>query len=309
VKRLHRSIAAGLAAIFVAGTSVAQVPPQHTRYEVPGASTFPEGIAYHAASGALFVSGAGSGAIYRIDVASGEAEVFVEEGSQPTFHTLGLLVDDDSLWVAGGIGGTVARYDLSTGALDRTFETTPADATAINDLVMSPNGDVFVTDSFRPILFRIPAGSTEIEAWLDLDGTVFAHQEGVNANGIEISDDGRFLIVVSMNSGELYRIDTSTREVMQIDVEGGPFPGGDGLWLDGTTLYIAQQGVDQVSVVELNDGYGAGSTVRTIVDDSFAQIATIAFVGRDLVVVNSQFGAMETGAALPFALTVIPDVR
>ena len=64
-----------------------------------------------------------------------------------------------------------------------------------------------------------------------------------------------------------------------------------------------------MTVVELNDEYSAGSAARIINHESFAGIATIAFVGDDLVVVNSQLGAMETGAELPFTLSVIPGVR
>ncbi len=309
VERFRLAIVIGLVAASVAGTSAAQVPPGLTHYEVPGESTFPEGIAYDEESGALFVSGAVSGAIYRIDVATGEAEVLVAAGSRPPLTTLGLAVDGDFLWVAGGVAGTVARYEIATGALDVTFETAPADAAAINDLVMSPAGDMYVTDSFRPILFRIAAGSDEMEAWLDFDGSVFAYQEGFNANGIVATDDGRYIIVVSMDTGELYRIDTTTRDVIQIDVAGEPILGGDGLWLDGTTLYVAQQGPDQVTVVALNEDYGAGSIDRIIDDASFANIATIVFVGEDLIVVNSQLDATETGAELPFTLSVVPGVR
>ncbi|MBA2666264.1 MAG: SMP-30/gluconolactonase/LRE family protein [Trueperaceae bacterium] len=309
MKRLNPLLALWLVATFVAGVSAAQVPAGQTQYEVPGENTFPEGIAYHEERGELFVGGAMSGAIYRIDVATGEAQALVEAGARPPFATLGLAVEDDALWVAGGMSGTVARYDIATGALDATFETSPTDSTLINDLVVSPTGDVYATDSYRPTVFRIAAGSSEIEDWLDFDGTVFEYEEGVNANGIAVTDDGRFLIIVSLNTGDLYRIDTTTREVTQVDVEGGPFPGGDGLRLDGRTLYVAQQGADQVSVIELNDEYSAGSVERTITDDSFTQIATIAFVGDDLVAVNTQFGAMQDGPALPFTLSVISGAR
>jgi sugar lactone lactonase YvrE len=44
--------------------------------------------------------------------------------------------------------------------------------------------------------------------------------EGFNLNGIAASGDGRYLVAVQSNSGNLYRADTESREVTQIDLGG-----------------------------------------------------------------------------------------
>lgn len=105
------------------------------------------------------------------------------------------------------------------------------------------------------ILFRIgeePEGNvSEAKEWLDLEGTPIEYGEGFNLNGIAASGDGRYLVAVQSNSGNLYRVDTESREVTQIDLGGEALTGGDGILLDGQTLYVVL-GRDSVIVpVEL----------------------------------------------------------
>jgi DNA-binding beta-propeller fold protein YncE len=106
----------------------------------------------------------------------------------------------------------------------------------------------------RSILFRIgeepEVNVSEAEEWLDLEGTPIEYGEGFNLNGITASRDGRYLVAVQSNSGNLYRVDTESREVTQIDL-GGEAPTGDGIPLNGQTLYVVL-GRDRVIVpVEL----------------------------------------------------------
>ena len=222
-------------------------------------------------------------------------------------RTLGLAVDDeDRLWVAGGFSGEILRLATGTGELSVAIQTPPAEEQVLNDLVVAPNGDVYVTDSFRPVLFRVPAGTTEVEAWLDFVDSPLEYQEGINVNGIEVTGDGAYLIVVQMNTGMLYRISISNREVTPIDLGGDTVMGGDGLVLVGTTLYVVQNGPDQVSVVELADDYASGSLVRVIEDERLQSAATAALVDGHLLITNAQSDAMETGPELPFTIVVVP---
>src|SRR5690606_12388264 len=143
----------------------------------------------------------------------------------------------------------------------------------------------------------VPAGALEqgggeAEAWLSFEGTVFEYQQGFNANGIVATPDGASLIVVSGGSGALYRIDVASQEVSVIDV-GEALPGGDGLILDGLTLFVVQNGADRVAVVELADDFGSGQVVGFIEDERLSNAATAALVGDKLLVVNAQFSAMQ----------------
>src|SRR5690606_18065912 len=114
--------------------------------------------------------------------------------------------------------------------------------------------------------------------WLSFEGTAFEYQQGFNANGIVATADGSALLVVSGGSGELFHIDVATKAVSAVELSE-PLPGGDGLVLDGQTLYVVQNGADRVAVVELSDGMTSGSVARFLEDERLSSAATAALVG------------------------------
>src|SRR5690625_3096870 len=119
-----------------------------TSYELPGDSLHPEGIAYDADSDSLFVSGAGTGEILRIDRSSGDVSEFVEPSGMQ-FSVLGLEVADGQLWVAGAATGEIRSYSLEDGS--ELCSDSTGEGGLLNDLTVSSVGDVYVTDSNRPV--------------------------------------------------------------------------------------------------------------------------------------------------------------
>lgn len=305
-----RHLAPTLATLLLAALAFAQVPADRTAYELPGEGTFPEGIAYAADLGAFFVTGAGSGAVYRVDAASGEVATVLAPGSRAGFTTIGATVDGTTLWVAGGASGELLRFDGADGgpfdAPTRTYGSPAADATFFNDVRVAPDGTVFVTDSNRPALFHLAPGADEVTPFVEYAGTPFAYVEGFNANGLAITPDGSTIVVVQANTGLLFRIDVATRAVTAIDLGGATVPGGDGLVLDGSTLYVVQNGADQVSVVALADDLASGTVTGVLTDERLVSAATAALVGDRLLVTSAQFARMQTGPMLPFEVIVLP---
>jgi sugar lactone lactonase YvrE len=304
-----------LALALALGAAFGQVPEDRTSYEVPGDATFPEGIAALESGEAFFVTGAGSGGIYRIDVATGEATTLLEPGSRPGFHTIGLALDAEGrLWVAGGESGEILRFDdldTSQAGFDASagpsavFPTPGVGPKFINDVAVGPNGDVYATDSVSPTLYRVTAAGTVAEAFIDFTDTEFEYLDGFNANGLAVTADGAYVIVVAANSGRLFRVDVANASVATITSEE-VFVGGDGLVLDGQTLYVVQNGLDQISVVNLSEDWLEATVDRVIQDDRLSSAATAALVGDRLLVVNAQFAAMEAGPELPFTVSVLP---
>src|SRR5690606_29428691 len=299
-------------ALFAITVSVAQVLDERTEYDLPGDGVFTEGIAYDEASGDFFVSGAGSGGIYRVDLESGEVTNFLEPGTRSQFTTIGLAATEGQLWVAGGNSGEVLVFDIESGEQSGMYSTPQADSLFLNDVVVTSSGDAFITDSDRPILWRVAAGDMgqnpegEAEAWLDFTSTEFEYVEGFNANGIVATEDGLTLIVVNAATGRLYSIDVETKDVTEIDLGGETVAGGDGLVLDGQTLYVVQNGADQVSAVTLSEDNASGTVDRVIEDDRLTDSATGALVGSDLLITNAQFSAMQGEPSLPFTVSVVP---
>ncbi|CAA9454140.1 MAG: hypothetical protein AVDCRST_MAG28-2155 [uncultured Rubrobacteraceae bacterium] len=280
-------------------------------YVLPGEEVYPEGIAYRPETGEFFVGSTTDGTVFRDIVGGGEAETFLEPGGDGRSTAVGMKVDDQGrLFIAGGDTGRIFVYSSDTGDLIRALETPESEMTFINDVAVTPNGDAYFTDSMRPTLFRVPSTPDgevgEAEPWLDFEGTPIEYQEGFNLNGIVASEDGRYLIVTQSNTGSLYRIDTQSREVAELDL-GGEAVQGDGMLLDGLTLYAVRGQDGTVVPVELSEDFASGEVGEEFADSSFARPTTIAKYDNRLLVVNSQFDRRESGESpeLPFTVSDI----
>ena len=212
--------------------------------------------------------------------------------------------------MAGGFTGTARVYNAASGALLGTFTSGPGGF--MNDVVVAKNGDAFVTDSFRPILWRIPAASVgssgALEPWLSYAGTPIEYTpvpDDFEVNGIVASDNGRYLVVVQTNTGKLFRIEIATKEVVEIDV-GGASVNGDGLQLLGRKLYaVADGGIVEVL---LSGDLSRGEVVSRTTDPSFSSPTTNAIARGRMLVVNSQFDRLFSNQppVLPFTVSSIP---
>ncbi len=205
-------------------------------YVLPGNEVYPEGIALDEATGDFFVGSTTDGTIFRGNVAEPgtEAEVFGPPDSRGVRTTAvgmelvpgGRRALGGQLLIAGGDTGCIFAYDATGGALIEALDTPESEMTFINDVAVA-GGDAYFTDSMRPILFMYSTptsdiGETvgELEEWLNLEGTLIEYGEGFNLNGIATSEDERYLVTVQSNTGNLYRIDIESREVIRIDLGG-----------------------------------------------------------------------------------------
>ena len=216
------------------------------RYVLPGEQVFPEGVAYRSETGDFYVGSTTDGTVFRGNVEGGpkEAKVFLEPESDGRTTAIGMEVDKERrLFIAGGETGRIFVYDIESANLVRRLDTPDAEPTFLNDVAVTPNGGAYFTDSMRPVLFRMTStdgGVGEAEPWLNLEGTPAEYEEGFNFNGIDATEDGRYLVAVQSNTGELFRIDTESKEVVEIDLGGETLANGDGLLLDGRTVYVVR---------------------------------------------------------------------
>ena len=316
---MKRSLA--LLTFAILATLVALVPsasigaaPRPSSYVLPGNAVFPEGVAFQPSTGNFFVSSTTDGSILRGNVGEPAASQFIA-GSGTSFSAIGVKVDDAGrLAVAGGFTGDVSIFDAATGARIRTFTTGAGGA--LNDLAVAKNGDLFVTDSFRPVLWRIPAADivpsatpAPAEAWLNLTGKIPYVADQFNVNGIVATENGKHLVVAQSFTSELFRIDVATKAVTKIDL-GGELVSGDGLALLGRTLYAAEpfSGPGRIAKVALSGDLSTGTVLSRTTDPLFNTPTTIAVANGRLLVVNSQFEELFGGEppSLPFTLSSIP---
>ncbi len=307
-------------ATFAQETAVPATPlPGGGRvFALPAGGGFPEGVAYDEVTGDFYVGSTEDGTIYRGNVQTGMVEVFVP--SSPGRVAVGLALDEGGrLFVAGGGTGAVTVYDTATGQLLLEVANGLAPNTFLNDVDVSPTGDAYITDSFNPLLFRLPATAIPagvgtpapvpttdaLAVAVDFTTTGFdLVQTGFNANGIVATPDGRYLLIVQTNTGALYRVDAATGETIQVELGEESLSGGDGLALEGQTLWVVREG--QVTGVALSPDFATGTVGASFTDPSFIDPTTLARFDGCLLVVNSQFSQQQGQPQLPFTVSSVP---
>ncbi|MDB5044975.1 MAG: superoxide dismutase [Deinococcus sp.] len=272
-------------------------------YPLPGVQTFPEGVAYDANRGVLYTGSAATGSIYAVNASSGAVSLLSEGGARGRTSALGLKVDRQGrVWVAGGAAGTVSVLSPN-GSPIAVLETPKSPNPYINDLAPAADGSVYVTDSTRPVIFRV-SPDLKVSAWLELDRTPIKYGPGINLNGILATPDGRSLLTMQLNTGDVWRIDLRTKAVKKVI---GGLMRGDGILLDPAnprTLYVARNALGVVSKVALSTDSGTGTLVAEEPLQGLRFPATLTAIGTDLVVTQSQLDKLQGGTPeTPFRLT------
>ncbi len=293
----RRSLLAVLVFVF-SFAMIAAAPAQAFPEVIPLPDGFqPEGIA--SGKGTTFYVGSiPTGAVYRGDLRTGEGEVLVL--AQDGRAAIGLKYDDRAglLFVAGGATGFAYVYDGDTGENVAEIQLTTLPS-FINDVVVTKDAAYF-TNSQQPTLYRVPLEkngdlpSSPIVEEIPLTGDYQFTPNAFNANGIAATPNGKTLIIVNSVDGVLYNVDPDTGVATRIDLGGATVPNGDGILLQGKTLYVVQNRLNQIAVVELNSKLTEGTIVDTITHPAFRVPTTIARFGNSLYAVNARFGTTPT---------------
>jgi sugar lactone lactonase YvrE len=257
----------------------------------------PEGIASGDGT-SFYVGSIPTGAVYLGDLRTGQGSVLVQP--QAGRQAIGLKYDPRTgyLFVAGGPTGYAYVYDGHTGANVAAIQLTTA-ASFINDVVITEYGAYF-TNSFQPVLYRVPLDSegqlvdSGTSEEISLGGEYQFTPGAFNANGIAATPDGEALIIVNSAEGALYRVDPATGLATRIDLGSDSVTAGDGILLQGKTLYVVRNALNQVAVIKLDPSLSTGSIAATLTSPNFRVPTTIARFGASLYVVNARFGTPST---------------
>jgi sugar lactone lactonase YvrE len=249
----------------------------------------PEGIAIGKRA-TFYVGSIPTGAIYRGNLRTGEGSVFIPGAEGRA--AIGVHLCRGRLFVAGGSTGKGFVYNTRTGALLATHQLTTATPTFVNDVVTA-RGAAYFTDSNQPFLYRVGRGGVQA---IRLTGD-YVHQSGFNANGIDTTRNEKTLIIVQSNAGnnvsKLFTVDPKTGIARAITLNQ-PITNGDGIHLDGRTLYVVQNRDNKVAVIRLARGLASGTVVTHLTDPDFDVPTTIDEFGKRLYAVNARFRPMGT---------------
>lgn len=269
----------------------------------------PEGIA--SGSGTEFFAGSReTGAIYKGDLRTGEGD-FINDPSEfaTPREALGMKHDprSDLLWVSGGSTGQVFVYDSDTGETVAETSLATTTDTFVNDVVVTRE-TAYLTDSFQPVIYAVPLdqrgqpnGPAET---IPLSGDFVFVPGTFNGNGIDATPNGDTLILVGSATGSLYTVDPTTGVATTIDLGGASVPNGDGILLDGKTLYVVQNFANQIGVVELAPDLSSGVLGEPIVSTDFRIPTTVAEFGDSLYAVNARFD-VPVGPAVAYEVVQV----
>jgi hypothetical protein len=191
----------------------------------------------------------------------------------------------------------VFKFDLRTGKLIRKYVLANRPARhLLGDLVVSERGDVYVTDSLTPAVYRIARDADALEPFAA--GAPF-----VSPQGLDLAPGGRTLVVADYSRG-VFALDLRTRAARLLPhPETAMLLGIDGLYFHRGSLVAVQNGANPQRVVRLTLARDLARIER--LDVLAANLPafdepTLGVVNGGLFyfVANSQWGAVDRNGRL-----------
>ncbi|MBN5407575.1 SMP-30/gluconolactonase/LRE family protein [Serratia marcescens] len=222
----HRRVTrlAGVA-LLLSGVMQAQAV-QRIEFSPDAAGAYPEGIAWNPRAGAFLVS----------SLRGGQLGLVYPDGRYRRFSTgkglittSGMLVDAErnrvlvcnedvgvSLSSAPGTRNRVAQvleFNLDTGALQQTYNLSSLSRgpTLANDLALDAQGNIYVTDSFQPQIYKVDRATRQVSILvrsarlMPADAPAAAQGTQPYLNGIVYHPDG-YLIAADYTRGLLWKV-------------------------------------------------------------------------------------------------------
>jgi sugar lactone lactonase YvrE len=158
-----------------------------------------------------------------------------------------------------------------------------------NDLDVDEKGDVYITDSFTPVIYRV---DPKYKASVFLKSDTFKG-EGFNLNGI-VHHAGDYLLVAKYNDGTIWKVDEKDpKKVEQVAIPE-KLPNADGMVLtaDGELVVVQNGDVNRVVRLKSTDGFKTAKVDKVIPTSKDFPTTVVAGVGGKLYVMMSRLGEL-----------------
>lgn len=289
---------------------IAIKPGERNEFEAP--DSYPEGIAFDKTAKVYYVSSARTGTIGKVDMNGKYTVVYTDNTLKSSY---GLKIHPDGKRLFACISdANYSKYtspdtrkkmirlisiDLTTGK-----KLSDVDLSGLvsgnhfgNDLCFDSDGNAYMTDSYANVIYKINAGNK---------ASVFAQSalfktEGIGLNGIACHPSD-FLLVVSSNKGQIYKIDTKDPQKISTVKIDQYFLGGDGLVLDDSNrlVVVVNGGNDKIFRLKSDDNWqSAYLEETTLAADRFTYPSTATMNGSEVWVMNAKFSELADSNNVP----------
>ena len=304
------------AALFLSGVMQAQAT-QRIEFSPDAAGAYPEGIAWNARAGAFLVS----------SLRGGQLGLVYPDGRYRRFSTgsglittSGMLVDAErnrvlvcnedvgvSLNSASGTRNRVAQvleFNLDTGALQQTYDLSSLSRgpTLANDLALDAQGNIYVTDSFQPQIYKIDRATRQVSILvrsarlIPADAPAAAQGTQPYLNGIVYHPDG-YLIAADYTRGLLWKVTLDNAPAISEIRLPQRLKGPDGLRLKNAHELVIVQSFPgakgsmsgDVTLLSSNDGWASAYITAVATPSELDGPTGAALRDGEVWVVNSRY--------------------
>jgi Gluconolactonase len=304
------------AALFLSGVMQAQAT-QRIEFSPDAAGAYPEGIAWNARAGAFLVS----------SLRGGQLGLVYPDGRYRRFSTgsglittSGMLVDAErnrvlvcnedvgvSLNSASGTRNRVAQvleFNLDTGALQQTYDLSSLSRgpTLANDLALDAQGNIYVTDSFQPQIYKIDRATRQVSILVRsarlMPANAPAAAQGTQPylNGIVYHPDG-YLIAANYTRGLLWKVTLDNAPAISEIRLPQRLKGPDGLRLKNAHELVIVQSFPgakgsmsgDVTLLSSNDGWASAYITAVATPSELDGPTGAALRDGEVWVVNSRY--------------------
>jgi len=218
---------------------------------------FPEGLAFDVDNSRFFVSSASLGTIGSVNYSGVWSSVITDP---ELVSTTGLKIDKSHqrLWVCNVAGG-IGAYDITNG--NKLFYTdlsalTPGQSLFINDEAIDPNGNVYVTSSDYPVIFKIDVNGNPS---VFFQNSAFAVNPGeFGFNGIQYDARG-FLLVAHTAMNQIIKIPVGNPSNFTTVALNAPISFPDGMLLSRSGNQLVLVSDDHVLSFNTQDQWQTAS--------------------------------------------------
>ncbi|WP_187696272.1 SMP-30/gluconolactonase/LRE family protein [Xanthovirga aplysinae] len=172
----------------------------------------PEGITIDPQSKTLFLNSMKYNKIVASKLDGSEPGNFIENNEYGYLSGFGMTIKGDTLYALGdSYSGNnnqsiLLLLNVKTGDLVDSYTLQDTTFTLLNDLAISSNNEIFITETRNNKIYKIQRPNKVLEVYLD-------SEEIAHPNGISISEDNKYLYVASRTKG-IRIIDISSKKIL-----------------------------------------------------------------------------------------------